>query len=65
MNSSRDSIATYENKYTKGMKLLNSYHSGMAGYLMDFGFGGYHGYGGGVSSLLVMKELRRRMMYDG
>ena len=59
MNSSRDSIATYENKYTKGMKQLNSYHSGMAGYLMDFGFGGFIGYGKGMSAGLVMEELNR------
>ena len=31
------------------MKLLSStYHSGMAGYLMDFGLGGFIGYGKGV-----------------
>ena len=40
------------------MKLLSStYHSGMAGYLMDFGFGGFIGYGKGVSVGLVMEEL--------
>ena len=57
--SSRDNIATYENKYTKGMKQFNSYHNGMAGYLMDFGFGGFIGYGKGVSVGLVMEELNR------
>lgn len=31
------------------MRQLNtSYHNEMAGYLMDFGFGGFVGYGGGV-----------------
>lgn len=25
------------------MRQLNTYHSGMAGYLMDFGFGGFDG----------------------
>ena len=30
----------------------------MAGYLMDFGFGGFIGYGKGVSVELVMEELR-------
>lgn len=45
--------------------LYTSNYNGTTGYLMDFGFGGYVGYGGGVPSLLVMKELRRRMMYDG
>ena len=31
------------------MRQLNTYHNGMAGYLMDFGFGGFIGYGKGVS----------------
>ena len=35
------------------------YYSGMAGYLMDFGFGGFIGYGKGVSVGLVMEELNR------
>ena len=34
----------------------NSYHYGMAGYLMDFGFGGFIGYGKGASVGLVMEE---------
>ena len=36
---------------------------GMAGYLMDFGFGGFIGYGKGVSVELVMEELNIRMKY--
>lgn len=61
MNSGRDNIATYRTKRNsmgepsstvnreKGMRLLNiTYHNGMAGYLMDFGFGGFIGYGIGV-----------------
>ena len=33
-------------KQIKGMRQLDTtYHSGMAGYLMDFGFGGFIGYG--------------------
>ena len=52
--SSRDNIATYG---TIKMRQLNTYHSGMAGYLMDFGFGGFIGYGKGVSLELVMEEL--------
>jgi len=40
-------------------QLNNTYHSGMAGYLMDFGFGGFIGYGKGVSVRLVMEELNR------
>ena len=46
-------------------QLSTTYHSGMAGYLMDFGFGGFIGYGKGVSVGLVKEKLRRRMMYDG
>ena len=46
------------------MKLLSTtYHSGMAGYLMDFGFGGFIGYGKGVPVELVMEELNIRMRY--
>ena len=43
------------------MRQLNTYHSGMAGYLMDFGFGGFIGYGKGVSVGLVMEELNISM----
>ena len=43
----------------KGMRQLSTYHSGMAGYLMDFGFGGFIGYGKGVPVGLVMEELNR------
>ena len=41
------------------MRKLDTYHSGMAGYLMDFGFGGFIGYGKGESVELVMEELNR------
>jgi hypothetical protein len=58
--SSRDNIATYG---TIKMRQLNTYHSGMAGYLMDFGFGGFIGYGKGVSLELVMEELNISMRY--
>ena len=52
MNSGRDNIATYWTIYRKGMRQLDTtYHSGMAGYLMDFGFGGFIGYGKGVSGV--------------
>ena len=48
----------------KGMRQLDTtYHNGMAGYLMDFGFGGFIGYGKGVSVGLVMEELNIRMRY--
>ena len=58
--SSRDNIATYG---TIKMRQLNTYHSGMAGYLRDFGFGGFIGYGKGVSLELVMEELNISMRY--
>ena len=41
--------------------LYTSNYIGMAGYLMDFGFGGFIGYGKGVSVGLVMEELNIRM----
>ena len=64
MNSGRDNIATYWKIYRKGMRQLDTtYHSGMAGYLMDFGFGGFIGYGKGVPVELVMEELNIRMRY--
>ena len=37
-------------------QLDTTYHNGMAGYLMDFGFGGFIGYGKGASVGLVMEE---------
>ena len=36
----------------------------MAGYLMDFGFGGFIGYGKGVSVGLVMEELANKYNYN-
>lgn len=45
------------------MRQLNTYHSGMAGYLIDFGFGGFIGYGEGVFVELVMEELNISMRY--
>lgn len=44
-------------------QLNNSYHNGMAGYLMDFGFGGFIGYGKGVSVGFEMEELNISMRY--
>ena len=46
-------------------KLYTSNYIGMAGYLMDFGFVGFIGYGKGVSCFDVEEELTRRMIYDG
>ena len=44
-------------------QLNNTYYNGMAGYLMDFGFGGFIGYGKGVSVGLLMEELNIIMRY--
>ncbi len=44
-------------------RLYTSNYIGMAGYLMDFGFGGFIGYGKGVPVGLVMEELNIRMRY--
>jgi hypothetical protein len=44
-------------------QLDTTYHSGMSGYLMDFGFGGFIGYGKGVAVRLVMEELNISMRY--
>lgn len=47
-------------------RLYNSEYAGIPAYLMDFGFGGFLGYGKGVPvSLVVNEELKRRMMLDG
>ena len=40
-------------------QLGTSMHKDMTAYLQDFGFGGFVGYGGGVSVGLVMEELNR------
>ena len=44
-------------------RLYTSNYIGMAGYLIDFGFGGFIGYGKGVSVGLVMEELNISMRY--
>jgi hypothetical protein len=47
-------------------QLGTSMHKDMSAYQMDFGFGGFLGYGKGVSCCEVEEEeLMRRMMYDG
>ena len=43
-------------------QLNNSNHKDMSAYLMDFGFGGYVGYGGGMPVALMKEELK---MYEG
>ena len=45
--------------------LYTSNYNGTTGYLMDFGFGGFIGYGKGVYFCEVEEELMKRMMYDG
>lgn len=44
--------------------LNSSNYMGIPAYLMDFGFGGFIGYGKGVSVGLVKEELMRRKMYN-
>lgn len=56
-------VKTREIKMRRGLYTL--IYIGILAYLMDFGFGGFVGYGGGVSIGLVKEEPRRRMMYDG
>lgn len=43
-------------------QLVTSNHKEMLTYLMDFGFGGFIGYGKGVSVGLLMEELNRWKM---
>jgi hypothetical protein len=45
------------------IRLYTSTCRDIPAYLMDFGFGGFIGYGKGVSVELVMEELNIRMMY--
>ncbi len=42
-------------------KLYTSNYTGIPVYLMDFGFGGFLGYGRSVSYYEVEEELKRRM----
>ena len=44
-------------------RLYTSNYTGIPAYLMDFGFGGFLGYGRRVSVGLVMEELNIRMRY--
>ena len=43
-------------------QLGTSNHKFLLAYLMDFGFGGFVGYGGGMPIGLVKEELK---MYEG
>ena len=40
-------------------RLYTSNYIGMTGYLMDFGFGGFIGYGKGMPVGLEMEELKK------
>jgi hypothetical protein len=46
-------------------RLYISTYRDIPAYLMDFGLGGFLGYGSSVSCWLVKEELMRRKMYDG
>ena len=46
-------------------RLYTSNYTGIPAYLMDFGFGGFLGYGKGVPGGMVNEELKRRKMLDG
>jgi len=45
-------------------RLYTSNYIGMAGYLMDFGFGGFIGYGKGVPGCEVEEELKMYEAYQ-
>lgn len=51
----------------KMKQIGTSIHKNMTACQMDFGFGGFVGYGGSSSCGMMSekKELMRRMMYDG
>ena len=48
-------------------QLYHSDYTGIPAYLMDFGFGGFLGYGKGMPVRMVMEELKkgRCMKSDG
>jgi len=48
----------------KMRQLYRSNYTGIPAYLMDFGFGGFLGYGKGVPGRLVKEELKRRKMLE-
>ena len=45
-------------------QLYSSNYTGIPAYLMDFGFGGFLGYGKGMSVCLVVNEELKRCMMD-
>jgi len=61
----RDSHGNKQDKRDNKMRrgLYTSNYTGIPAYLMDFGFGGFLGYGKGVSVGLEMEELNIRMRY--
>jgi len=46
-------------KITEMRRLYHSEYTGIPAYLMDFGFGGFLGYGKGVPVGLVNEELKK------
>ena len=40
-------------------QLYNSDYTGIPAYLMDFGFGGFLGYGKGMPVRMVVEELKK------
>ncbi|OYP50521.1 hypothetical protein CIK97_05770 [Prevotella sp. P3-120] len=49
-------LASTVKQERKMRRRLSTCHNGMAGYLMDFGFGGFIGYGKGVPGCQRMPE---------
>ncbi len=56
-----DNIEVKINKREMRRGLYTLIYIGIPAYLMDFGFGGFIGYGKGVSVELVMEELNISM----
>ena len=46
-------------RYKEMRQLYNSEYMGIPAYLMDFGFGGFLGYGKGVPVRMVVEELKK------
>ena len=51
-------------KINEMRQLYSSNYTGIPAYLMDFGFGGFLGYGKGMSVCLVVNEELKRCMMD-
>ena len=57
-NSGRSNVRD-NNKDLEMRQLYNSEYTGIPAYLMDFGFGGFLGYGKGMSERMVVEELKK------